>query len=455
MKFFTAKRPTKLTILFRWLSNNGLQIAFIAAAVIHISLVFPPKNIQPDTMHMLQDSISLRYTDWVSPLTILLWHGLNYLKEGFDLMLALNLAFLWGAILIGLHSFKEKKIAYWFLVIPFVPSILIDSGNILKDTIFSYGYMFIAMFLVNKTIHKEDLKVWQVILLVGGILYFSMLKVQAKFIFPFMIWWIIWLTPKSNSQQSANYILKGIMVVLISVSVLVGMQKCNQFFITRQTNTNYWQYVKIYDLAGMSVFANKMYVPSFLFKHKKVTIQDINKTYDYLWEPLIVYEYSPLKRLQNEHELELLLIAWKQAIRENPWAYLQHRGRLWFKILSASAFKGKFVEWVGEQSPLLKIAPMFSLFSFLPLLPIFLYFWWLGVRRMREYEYALPLFMLSSMGLMLIGVLFICSLAAAGRYIYFSWCCFMFAVPFAYQVCCKHPKYTWLVRVKGFLGIKQ
>lgn len=413
-------------------SLSWMQKSLLFLAIAIYVFNFFPTHLELDSQSMYHDALNLRYVDYWPPLTLLLWHYLSWIREGGDLMLALNLVCLWSACIIGLYLFRREKISYFFLLIPFVPSIFLDAGRVLKDTIFSFGYMLLAMILAYHTLKEKRLSLWKTVCLLLGVFYFSMVKIQAQYIFPLMVLWIVLLQPPLRLKIPAVY-WKGILWAVLSVGIFGGMKACNNALVQQQNNAHFWQYVKIYDLAGMSVFANKMYVPDFLLKNDSITVKDIETHYDYLWEPLIRYDHSPLIATQSDEEREALITVWKESIIQDPVSYLKHRFRLWFKILGASALKGEYVKWAGDSPALLKIAPVFSLFSMLPLLPLYLYFWWLGVRNLGVRKEGVPLFMFSSMGLTLLFVLFVFSLAAAGRYIYFSWCCFMFSVPFAWR----------------------
>lgn len=108
---------------FFGLSKSWQIFLIIGIIALHFYLVFPSR-LYLDSHSMFQDAINLRYVDYWSPLTLLFLHGLNYILEGGELMLFINLTTLWGACLIGLYLFRGEKIAFWFLVIPFIPLFL-------------------------------------------------------------------------------------------------------------------------------------------------------------------------------------------------------------------------------------------------------------------------------------------------------------------------------------------
>ncbi len=439
MKFFLnlslVDSPYKWTLktmnLFR-----PTQWALLALGLaLYIWTFFPPEFC-PDQQSMYAHSVvNLIFTDYFPPLSVLLWHALDRIIPGAELMLLVNFFFLWAACVLGARDFKGAKIENFFFFIPFVPSIFLDAGFILKDTILSFGFMFICMILANCSLKNKRLSLGKTIFLLGGVLYFSMAKVQAYYVFPFLIFWIVHLLPPlSYGSRIKKWLFKFGLWITLCLGLFAGMKACHFALVKDTDNKHYWQYVKIYDLAGMSVMSHSVYVPSFLFKTLPPSLESIETHYDYLWEPLIVYNHSPLRSTENSTERKELLKIWRSAIWRDPGSYLKHRFRIWIKILTTSALKGAYVQWASGSEPLLRFAPFFSLFSFAPLFPFLLSFMVIGFRKISTRKEGLPLLMMSSMGLMLIIVLFFCSLAAAGRYIYFSWCCFMFSVPFAYTL---------------------
>lgn len=399
----------------------------------HISW-FIPHEMVLDSLSMYHDAQALMFRDYWPSLTLIVWHMLGYIYPGAEPMIILQLGFLWGAALIGYCLFRGRKIAYWFLLIPFYPNIFWHAGLVLKDNIFSFGYMFLTMCLAYKTYHKKTLSWWETILIVLGVFYFSLVKIQAQFIFPFMLFWILTLQPFYRTTGLKNKLRQGAILVSSCIVFLWGMNQTNTYLVQEKNTAHFWQFVKIYDLAGMSVFSGNVYVPEFLWKHETITVADIEKAYDYLWEPLIRYPDSPLRETQSDAEREQLVETWWACVLKDPLAYAKHRGRLIGKILSGSVVKGEFVEYATKYYPQwLKWSPIFSVFSFLSALPLLIVCLLVGFRYRHSISSAMPAFLLAAMGGALIAVLSVFSLASAARYIYFSWCCLMFAIPFAYD----------------------
>ncbi|MBP6985257.1 MAG: hypothetical protein KBB83_01545 [Alphaproteobacteria bacterium] len=416
---------------FPWLDANFIILSLIITFYIFIQ---SPPELALDSATMYNDAVNLNFKDYWPPLTLLLWHYLDKIYPGGLLMLFLNLSFLWGACLIGFYCFKGKRISYWFIFIPFFPVLFAHANEILKDNIISFGYMFLAMYLAKLTLMDERITWIKALLVLVGIFYFSMAKIQAQFFFPFMTLWLVMLLPPIKPHKPLNIIAKSLIFITITAGVFFGMKECNRIMIQDKNNAHFWQFVKIYDLAGMSVYGKKNYIPPFLFKTPTVTLQDIEDHYAYLWEPLIRNEDSPLVETKNDEERLLLVEAWKSAIIKDPISYLKHRSRIMIKMLTNSGLKGLYQSYFSNNQTMLLFSPLFSLFRLMVFMPFYLYFWFLGARYFCQQKSAIPLFMLSSMGLTLIMVLFVFSLAAASRYVFFSWCCLLFSLPFAWDV---------------------
>jgi hypothetical protein len=296
--------------------------------------------------------------------------------------------------------------------------------------------MLIAMIFAMKMLQKKRLNAWQSMACFLGLFYFSMAKIQVKFICPIMIAWMLMLWPPLSACDRKNFLYKSISAMVLSIILIFGMDKCNQFFVKEKDNRHFWQYVKIYDLAGISVYSDQMWVPSFLWRGPKVTVQDIDRHYNEEWETLILRDRkatAPLRDAQNLTERKKLAQAWKEAVYKNPLAYLRHRAKVWFTTISYCNMKYKCKEWLKGRDSLFFLCHFLSFHSFAPFFVLSIYFAIIALRRIRNI-FSIPLFMFSAMGIIMTGVLFFCSLASTSRYVYFSWCCFLFSIPFFWAV---------------------
>jgi hypothetical protein len=245
------------------------------------------------------------------------------------------------------------------------------------------------------------------------------------------------------------------MGLITSFVLAYSIKGINNLLVThRGTGSSHaWQYVKIYDLAGMSVACQNVVVPSFLWKKPNVTVTDIQNHYYLYWEPLIVEPDSPLRATGNEVERQELMTSWQKEILSHPVAYLKHRWIIWTRgLLLLAPEKSWILKKLGHELPQYYslnsaqktptppmpfshwvLGELSQLFAFIFQLPFLLLFFPLGIRALRTSQapYAQILLFFSSMGSMLLGILFFFSLAAVPRYIYFTVYLFMLSLPLA------------------------
>lgn len=416
-------------------------ITFFIAACTFIS-IFAPGKMDIDSSCIYQSALAHQYFDHHPPLMAYMWHYLNLIYQGPLLMFLFNMALLWGALYILAFKIfpKERILQYSIICIPFMPQIAVHGRVTGKDVIFTFGYGFLAMFLAYVTVHNKKISLIQIMGILTSLVYFTAVKFQAQFILPILLLWFFY-----NLLSSSTFTYKKSMAIIVSLmtsfSIVTMIDSINHYLVTEKgAGSNHsWQYVKIFDLAGMSIHSNKVLLPSFLLKHPEISVQDIQKKYQIAWEPLIVYEDSPLRHTQSEKERDLLLQTWWQEIYNHPISYIQHRGKLWFReFFLASCAKG-WLEEVGITgvTPLQKaLRVLATLAAFIFLFPFQIMFFSIGRRALKFPEtkyYAAALLFLSSMGCALLALLFVKSLAVTVRYIFFTFYMFFLSCPFAYH----------------------
>jgi hypothetical protein len=399
-------------------------------------MVFSPGLLSPDSKTIYSQALQHQYNDHHPPLMGYIWHYLNYVVKGPLLMHLINIALIWSCIyLLAFKIFiKNKYFHIYCLCIPLIPHVACYAGFIWKDLIFTYGYGLISAYFSLKTIKSE--RISPTISVFGFILlfYFTSVKYQAQFILPLLIFWYF-------SIQSHFKLLKSLLITIpISVLFIFSIYKVNEHLINvhGQGSSNSWKYVKIYDLSGMSLHENKILVPK-EFHRKKLILKNIQEKYSLEWESLIVEKDSPFKSPNTKEELFLIQKAWKDAVFKYPLSYIKHRGHIWYNgIVLGVPGKLWLDENLGKDNFISKhIVPLGILTAFIFLMPFQILFFFIGYRGARQTKtqgYGRSLLFMSTMGVTLLMVLFIFSLAAVPRYIYFTNYMFMISLPFAAQI---------------------
>ncbi|PIZ32239.1 MAG: hypothetical protein COY39_05950 [Alphaproteobacteria bacterium CG_4_10_14_0_8_um_filter_37_21] len=404
--------------------------------------IFAPGKMDIDAGGIYEHALAHQYADHHPPLMAYMWHYLNFIYQGPLLMFLINMALLWGALyMLAFKIFNNQRVLQYFtILIPFMPQIAVHGRIIGKDVIFTFGYGFLAMFLAYLTIHNKKISLIQMLCFLITVVYFTAVKFQAQFILPILLLWLFY-TLLRHATCAYKKSMAIIASAITSFSIMTMIDSINHHLVTEKgSGSNHsWQYVKIFDLSGMSIYSNQVLLPQFLLKHPKISVEDIQKKYQIAWEPLIVYEDSPLRGTKDEHERELLLQTWWKEVFNHPVSYIQHRGKLWFReFFLASCAKG-WLEEIGITglSPLQKALRLFAtLAAFIFLFPFQIMFFSIGKRALNFTEtkhYATALLFLSSMGCALLALLFVKSLAVTVRYIFFTFYMFFLSCPFAYH----------------------
>jgi hypothetical protein len=428
------------TLLMTTLKKYHPFIIFFIAACIFIS-TFAPGKMDIDSRGIYQSALTHQYSDHHPPLMAYMWHYLNFIYPGPLLMFLVNMALLWTALyILAFKVFNNDRILqYCVIFIPFMPQIAVHGRVTGKDVIFTFGYGLLAVFLSYITIHNKKISFPQTLGFMLSVVYFTAVKFQAQFILPILLLWFFYVQLR-NTNITYKKSISVLASILMSLGIATMIHSINHHLVTEKGSgsSHSWQYVKIFDLSGMSIYSNKVLLPKFLLKHPEISVQDLQKKHEIAWEPLIVYDDSPLRSTISNEEREILLQTWWQEVFNHPISYIQHRGKLWFReFFLASCAKG-WLEEIGITgiTPFEKALRLFAtLAAFIFLFPLQILFFRIGRRALQLSEtkyYAQSLLFISSMGCALLALLFVKSLAVTVRYIFFTFYMFFLSCPFAY-----------------------
>lgn len=373
------------------------------------------------------------------PIMVLLWHYLNFIYPGSGSLLIFNLCLFCGSIFVfGCCVPHVWKL--FFLGASFFPPIFSYSGFILKDVGFTFSYLLIISILTLYTVRQEKIDWWALFLIAPLLFYGAAVKYQAVFLLPFITFWM------GYSIEEYKWSGKGVLYGVGGASFMFALVTCFNSYTT-QTKDYAWQYVKLYDLAAISLITHQDLLPDFT-KTPNFSIEKLSKEFNsFRVDELVFPSNSILTKGKTEDERAVLWHTWFQEVTHFPKAYLSHRWLIMKNLLSLSPIKpfneikshteniSPFIKNILmelESSGLIKFAQKIT--SFYPYIPLAMLYIFGGLFfNLRKYSlYAFPLAMLNIIGLALIGVLFVFSMAAEARYIYLSVCCFHLSHPFAF-----------------------
>tara|TARA_R110002050_G_scaffold70425_2_gene151793 strand:+ start:17548 stop:18855 length:1308 start_codon:yes stop_codon:yes gene_type:complete len=403
-------------------------------------IVFWPGVMRPDSVMQFQQALQGNYSDHHPPLMAFYWGLLNAIYPGPGLLLMTQMLLLWGAALIFVRLFKDSKLKWYYVLVPLFPPIFGYAFFILKDVGFTLCFLMSVAILVYHDLKNKRLSVWINAALFILLFYGTAVKFQAKFILPFIIlWWAV----LQNNKNIYHLILK---TVLAGSLFFISITSFERYLNTKQEHS--WQYVKLYDLAGISLDINKNLIPQSHIGTPGFTLENLRKIYETDRVDSMVFVGNPtfLKRGATEQERENLMTVWYKAIANHPLSYLKHRSALFNHQVSKSmaktrneilSYKAGVTNSVlqaldfAEEYGIMGLARLLT--SFILYLPILLFYIFYGVFQYKKSPYARPLLMMNLSGGALIATLFIFSMASDARYIYFTSCMLHFSHPLAYM----------------------
>ena len=436
-------------MLYKLFEENNSKLPYIfffLSLAIFLGIFFPGK-MSPDSETMYAQALAHSYSDHHPPLISFVWHYLNLLVPGTALMFLVNMLLLWGGLyILSFNIFKGARVSYFIIIIPYLPQVSVYGAWIWKDVIFTYGYVLLTLYLGDRTISNKPIKPLHIPVFFIILSYATAVKFQAQFILPILLvfFFHVLLSSKNIKYKKTLSILSSIAT---SCALIFSIEMINSHIVNQKGNgsNHSWQYVKIYDLTGMSLLSNQILLPKTLLKNNEITLQDIEKKWDLLWEPLICDTDSPLISTKSDKDRDELLNTWWDSVMKHPLIYLRHRLTMWLDgIVMAAPSKNYIQKNLFIKNATLKsfIVTIASIFAYIVLMPFQFSFFWIGARAVKKdgitKQYGKTLLFLTTMGMSLLFILLFKSLAATPRYICLTFFTFFVSVPFALKCLSKH-----------------
>lgn len=317
-----------------------IPIVICSVGLILTSIIYYPGWMSADSMVQYSQALEGSYGDWHPVLMAWWWNKLLVLAAGPAPLLFQNLFLYWSAwalFALGL----SRQIGWWAVPLPimgFWPGLLLVLGNIWKDVVFSTSIIFVFSLIFFFQSHKKRPNWFARCLM----LFFIVLAVGTKpnglIVIPFVLyfWAISEFGPLFRRLFLYLFALAGTGIsYLLSLLPLIGLK------IKIEDSS---QYLKVYDLVGISVRSGKNYLPSYL--EKQLTDANVNwrEVYDnYSGNPLFWPPNGGGAMTQDPTNLEKLSSAWGRAILREPYSYFAHREDHFGIMLGIDQTLGSFV----------------------------------------------------------------------------------------------------------------
>lgn len=418
-------------------NNRLFGVILLALLCLHLAVAWPG-ILSPDSIGQYAMAKSGVYSDHHPALMSFVWRYLDRILEGSGLMLALHLVMLYTGLWYFIRAVSARTVnhARWLCLalalIPFFPGVLVYSLMIWKDVGFAYAYLLCAGLLTHAWVTQKRLSLLKSVLFFAVLLYGSAVKFQGQYIAP---WMLLWWSITSVVSWKAKAI-RFVTSVCVFYAALFGVQKT---LVPNAQQNHSWQYVKLYDLAALSVYKHTPLIPEFTKKFNYTDEQLFTLFNHNSVDSLVYGEQAILRMGITESERDEILSIWRREVIKLPHVYLIHRIKnLAYALLSTPGYQ-EILGALGDtyKNPLVKLSArtfgyLFLAHALYALLTLI--YMVLGVRFWSSSLWAAPLVFINMCSLTMMGVLLIFSMAGTPRYTYIMMCLCQVSHVMAYAV---------------------
>ncbi|MDC0344948.1 hypothetical protein OAN22_02225 [Alphaproteobacteria bacterium] len=333
----------------------------------------------------------------------------------------------------------ESWLRFSYPLFALYPAVLLYSYYMSRDNHFLYALTLGISFLIFQHLREKPFRPWHIVSILVLFFYALSIKYQVRFVFPLLLFWLVAAALPAVFEK-VHKILLVLGVCCIAYGATTASDAFSQRIAGQKSEFVSWQYIKMYELAGLSVRLDEFVLPDFLKAREDVTVDDLKERYDTdevqfknLWEYLVRVQGAPLRSPQNKEERDILVSVWEKEVGEHPWLYVAHRFKLFRGMFDASNVK--FM--IKEKLNIVVSHPIFDwlgyLFSYIMLLPFTIFLLWQGWQQ-RQTAAGHHCLMMSLLALGYFGVLGVKTLSGAPRYMYPPLFFTLLGMPLAFQL---------------------
>lgn len=411
-----------------------------------ISVIFLwPGVMSPDASSQYSAAMEGVYSDHHPPLMSFVWRYLAQIYPGPAPMFMFHITMLYLAAAIFIYIFRESKFKWWYAIYPLLPNILAYTALIVKDTGFTFSYLLSgAVMALMCTNRIQKFRSAFLIPLLFLLFYGTAVKFQAKYLLIFFTIAVAYCF--YNYKFNFKTISSGITLYL---AILTGVLAINSYLVPTAQESHSWQWVKVYDLSGMSVRLNKPLYPEFILQQPNFDFEKVKVTFDpYKVDELVFPRDAVIRGGADQTQRQALWDYWFKTVLQHPWLYLQVRANLFkYNLITAPCENNNPVKFLQTTAlaPILRIPGVsvsvdlaYDIFKvmlrFIWLLPLLAFYIFLGVAGFRKNNEAAPILLFTLCGTSLLGVLFFLSMAGTARYVFLTTCLLHASHGFAYAI---------------------
>lgn len=298
-------------------------ILFVASFI-----AFNPGFLTPDGLDQYEQALAGVYADWHPPLMAFAWRQLNHIYQGPEVMLVLQLLFLWTGIYFLATTIKSRCWYISLVIFALAPFVLNFAGNIFKDTQMALAWLLAFSLLFHTVLLGKRpgfivLAISLILILYGTWLRPNALPGSVSLL---CLWaWV------ATAHKSKN-------VFTITFALLIVFTVAGTFLFTGRIFNASKQYAQnklfMHDMAGIFIKTGENVFPAVLYNNPKFDTAYLRKSYipatfDFIWWNNDDKDLRPAK---NDETAKAVKDAWVNAIKKHPDVYFKNKldGFLYF-----------------------------------------------------------------------------------------------------------------------------
>lgn len=228
--------------------NRSIFLILLACAVVFWA-AFYPGFMSYDSISQYGMSKSLHFNDWHPPIMSWVWSILGFFFPGPSGMLAFHISILWMSVYIWWSSFRDKKLSWLIIIVPFFPWIINFSGVLWKDVGLAFS-LFALSGLALRSPTSGKIFIAFILVFYAINLRHNAIAAVLPLLFLLSYRWL-----KKPSLVKAFFVSFG----LISLCLLLGGVLNYKILLSEKTKPS--NYMMIDDLVYFSIKDNKSFLP--------------------------------------------------------------------------------------------------------------------------------------------------------------------------------------------------
>lgn len=284
-------------------------------------LAWWPGQLSFDSAHAWWQARGGETTDIVAPAFTLTWRALLPLDDGPGPVFALQLVLFWSglALLARALALSWTRTAALMVLVGFAPVSWLLRGHVWTDVLLTAALVFAVAALARAERDRRWLAAAGPALLLAAVLRHNALPAVLP-----LLAWAAWIAMPRASRMRIAWATLGLLLVPLGAARLL------QAAVDRHVPV--WPSLAQFDLAAVSIDTGEWRLPAFL-RGPGLTIDELADAFR-PWSNLPMLTgtrhgiRAPFDPPLTPDELAALRDAWRDAIRDEPLAWLDHRMRL-------------------------------------------------------------------------------------------------------------------------------